>query len=58
MGEQSLKENNSKFIFKQFSEPRLSLRDNNEGMAIALPRLPKKKRNRGLRRLTNKILGR
>ncbi len=58
MGEQSLKENNSKFIFKQFSEPRLSLRDNNEGMAIALPRLPKKKRNRGLRRLTNKIFGR
>jgi organic radical activating enzyme len=58
MGEQSLRENDSKFIFKQFSEPRLSLRDENENAAIALPRIPKKKRNRGLRRLTNKFLGR
>jgi organic radical activating enzyme len=58
MGEQSLKANHSKFIFKQFSEPHLSLRDENEDMAIALPRLPKKKHNRGLRRLTNKLLGR
>lgn len=59
MGEESLKENGSAFIFKQFSEPRLTLRDGG-GMddAIALPRAPRKKRDRGLRRLKNKLLGR
>jgi len=60
MGEESLKAAGSKFIFKQMSEPHLTLRegDGSENDAIALPRAPKKKRDRGLRRLKNKLLGR
>jgi len=58
MGEQSLQGDNAKFVFKQFSEPRLTFREGNQNDAIALPRAPKKKRDRGLRRLKNKILGR
>jgi len=56
LGEQSLAARDSKFVYKQFSEPHLTLRDGND--AIALPREPKKKQNRGLRKLKNKIFGR
>ena len=58
LGEKNLSKNNSKFIFKQFSEPQLILRDEQNPEAIALPRAQKKKKNRGLRRLKNKLLGR
>lgn len=58
MGEQTLLKSKALFKFKQFSEPRLTLREGGENDAITLPRAPKKKRERGLRRLKSKILGR
>jgi hypothetical protein len=58
LGEENLSKNDSKFIFKQFSEPNLIIRDEQDPEAIALPRTPRKKKNRGLRRFKNKLLGR
>lgn len=58
LGEKNLMANDAKFIFKQNSEPHLALRKGGIGDAIELPRPPKVKQNRGLRRIKNKILGR
>ncbi len=57
MGERSLRENDSLFIFQQTSEPRLRLRHPSEGEigAISLPQTPKEKPNRGLRRIINRL---
>ena len=58
LGEESLKKNNSKFIFKQSSQPKLVLRNGNLDEAIELPRAPQIKQNRGFRKVKNTILGR
>lgn len=58
LGEETLRANGSKFRFQQFSEPQLVLRDGSSDEAIQLPRAPKKKRPRGLRRLTHALFGR
>jgi hypothetical protein len=58
LGEESLKANDSKFIFKQSSQPQLALRNGELSEAIELPRAPKIKQNRGFRKIKNKLLGR
>jgi hypothetical protein len=56
LGEESLKANDAKFIFKQNSQPRLALRNGELGEAIELPRAPKIKQNRGFRKIKNTML--
>ena len=57
-GEESLRANDSKFIFKQYSQPRLTLRNGGLGEEIDLPRAPKVKQNRGFRKIKNKLFAR
>ena len=56
LGEKRLNEANSKFLFKQFSEPHLTLRSNSDDHEIVLPHAKKKKRERGLRGYFRKLL--
>jgi len=55
LGEKCLSKNNAKFVFKQFSEPRLKLRLDHESDAISLPRAPKKRKKKVLRYLIDKL---
>ncbi len=58
LGEKNLSKNKSKFIFKQFSDPHLTLRTGSDNDEIKLPRGPQIKKARGIRRYFNKILKR
>jgi organic radical activating enzyme len=50
LGEERLNKSKAKFIFKQFSEPHLTIRAGTGKDEVVLPRAPRKKKLRGLRR--------